>query len=183
MPIFLTKILRYVSFDNIVNKVPDCDVGILFSRILVFFHYKIHYHSFHWFTYYICTLKTSSHRKAGLAWTMQATSTILRIKQFSGHVASPLMAESLALREAVLFCRNKGFASIRFESDSAQLINAIKRNEAISELHGVLSDIRKLSSSVSPSCSFNWIPRTQNVVCDSLAKEALCLVETFMPTT
>ncbi|CAN6812294.1 unnamed protein product, partial [Brassica oleracea] len=125
----------------------------------------------------------SSHRKAGLAWTMQTTLTILRMKQSSGHVASPLMAESLALREAVLFCRNKGFASIRFESDSAQLINAIKKNEAISELHGVLSDIRKLSSSVSPSCSFNWIPRTQNVVCDSLAKEALCLVETFMPTT
>ncbi|KAG5408159.1 hypothetical protein IGI04_004478 [Brassica rapa subsp. trilocularis] len=74
-------------------------------------------------------------------------------------------------------------SSIRVESDSSLLINAIKRKEPLSEIHGVLSDIAMLSSHPSFNLSFHWIPRIQNVVADSLAKEALSMVEGVMTLT
>ncbi|KAL0886511.1 hypothetical protein Bca101_010494 [Brassica carinata] len=93
------------------------------------------------------------------------------------------MAEILALREALIYCRDHGLFSIRIESDSSQLINAVKNKTPIAELHSVLADIAHLSSPLSESLSFFWISRNQNVVADSLAKDALCLVENGMTPT
>lgn len=122
-------------------------------------------------------------KKAGLGWTVQTTSVCLQEKKAVQHVASPLMAEGLAIREALIFCRTRGIQSCRLESDCSQLIRALNRKEPISELHGVLSDIASLSSSPSLSVSFTWIPRNQNVVADYLAKTALCMVEASMALT
>ncbi|WZZ74488.1 hypothetical protein YC2023_085858 [Brassica napus] len=54
------------------------------------------------------------------------------------HVASPLMAEGGAIREALIFCRSRGLHPCRLESNYSQLIKAINRKEPILELHGVL---------------------------------------------
>ncbi|CAN6810016.1 unnamed protein product [Brassica oleracea] len=99
------------------------------------------------------------------------------------HVASPLMAEILAIREALLYCRAHDLSSIRIESDPSQLINAIKKNQPISEIHSVLSDIALLSSAPPTAPSFHWITRLKNAVADSLAKDALCMVEDVMTLT
>ena len=122
-------------------------------------------------------------KKAGLGWTVQTTSVCLQEKKAVQHVASPLMAEGLAIREALIFCRTRGIQSCRLESDCSQLIRALNRKELISELHGVLSDIASLSSSPSLSVSFTWIPRNQNVIADYLAKTVLCMVEASMALT
>ena len=122
-------------------------------------------------------------KTAGLGWTVQSPTTLKHEKKLMRHVASPLMAEGLAIREALLTCRSPGLLACRLESDSAPLIKAINRKELISELHGVLADIDNLCCSPMFSVSFSWIPRNQNVVADALAKEALCMVEAFMPIT
>ncbi|KAF2538019.1 hypothetical protein F2Q68_00019295 [Brassica cretica] len=122
-------------------------------------------------------------KKAGLGWIIQTTSGIIHKKKVMIDVASPLMVEGLALREALKHCVSSGMDSIRFESGSSQLIKAINRHEPLTELHGVLADIFHLSSSPTLSISFNWIPRNQNMLADSLAKDGLCMDEAFMALT
>lgn len=68
------------------------------------------------------------------------------------------MADGLAIRESLIFCKSYGLQSCRLESDSSQLIKAIDRKKPISEFHSVLSDIANLS------ISFSWISRNQKVV-------------------
>lgn len=46
-------------------------------------------------------------------------------KRGASFTASVLIAEGLALTEAMLDCRARGFKEVCFESDSVQLIRAI----------------------------------------------------------
>lgn len=88
-------------------------------------------------------------KKAGLKCSMQTPTAEVQQKKTMWHVSSPLMAEGLAIREALVYCRNQGLYSIYLESDSSQMIKAINQREPITELHGILSDILKQSSSPS----------------------------------
>lgn len=58
-------------------------------------------------------------KKSGLGWTVQRASMIRHLKKPVWHVASPLMAKGLAVREALLYCRAHGLSPIRLESDSS----------------------------------------------------------------
>ena len=87
-------------------------------------------------------------------------------------VASPLVAEALALRAAINNCKELGIQKIQCESDSSQLIKAINDGNAVAEIYGIVADIIILSMSF-VSISFVWIPREKNKVADSLAKQAL----------
>lgn len=89
---------------------------------------------------------------------------------------SPLMAEGLALREAVLSCQHMELRNLRFESDSAQLIKSLTTGDPIAELISVVPDIRNLAAEFE-SISFVWIPRERNVEADRLAKGVLSLYE------
>ena len=89
---------------------------------------------------------------------------------------SPLVAEGLALREAVLSCQHMELRNLRFESDSAQLIKSLTTGDPIAELISVISDIRNLAAEFE-SISFVWIPREKNVEADRLAKGVLSLYE------
>ena len=123
-------------------------------------------------------------KKAGLGWTVRSvTSHELRQKKQVEHVSSALMAEGLAIREALLCCRRQGLNSIHLKSDSSQLISAINRKEPLTKIHGILSDILNLCCSPLMLISFSWIPRDQNFVADSLSKEALCMVGAFTAPT
>ena len=82
------------------------------------------------------------------------------------------MAEALALREALLSSKHSLLSKVWFRSDSQGLITAINSKTYPVELYGVLSDIEFLSSSFS-FIAFSFIPRAQNMLADSLAKNAL----------
>ncbi|ESQ44499.1 hypothetical protein EUTSA_v10003494mg [Eutrema salsugineum] len=82
------------------------------------------------------------------------------------------MAEALAIREAIFDANSRKFSSVLIQSDSLQIIQAINSGSPLSELHGVLGDISKSSVNFS-SVSFKFIPRTENIVADSLAQQTL----------
>uniref|UniRef100_A0A0D3CY26 RNase H type-1 domain-containing protein n=1 Tax=Brassica oleracea var. oleracea TaxID=109376 RepID=A0A0D3CY26_BRAOL len=86
---------------------------------------------------------------AGIGWIFTAPST-LEVNSGSKvqmHVSSPLLAEALAIREALQQAISLKFTYIWVRSDSQVLVRAIDRNRSSSELHGVLSGITGLASS------------------------------------
>uniref|UniRef100_A0A0D3D375 RNase H type-1 domain-containing protein n=1 Tax=Brassica oleracea var. oleracea TaxID=109376 RepID=A0A0D3D375_BRAOL len=113
-------------------------------------------------------------RTAGCRWisydsrfgeTIQGTSTEL-------FVTSPLMAEALAVREALLQARDFHLSNICLKSDNHVLIKALISKQHPVELYGINLDIENLSSSFS-STSFSYVPRSLNSAADALAKSAL----------
>lgn len=64
---------------------------------------------------------------AGLCWTIKGQNRVSSFAMASHFVASPLIAEGLTFREAVMKCSNLGLGlpHIRCKSDSAQLIKAL----------------------------------------------------------
>ncbi|KAG5408861.1 hypothetical protein IGI04_005180, partial [Brassica rapa subsp. trilocularis] len=109
---------------------------------------------------------------AGLGWTTKRQGRDSSFSSIAHHVATPLAAEGLALREALLKCRDMGLSKIRCESDSAILIKAINANSPLVGLYGILADINSIASSFE-SISFNWISRERNGKADGLAKNVL----------
>ncbi|XP_023639357.1 uncharacterized protein LOC111830897 isoform X2 [Capsella rubella] len=94
-------------------------------------------------------------------------------------VTSALVAEALAMRSS-LNClkplqQTGAVGKIEFYSDSKILISAINKQASSKELKAILQDITSLSDSFD-SVSFNFIPRSDNIVADSVAKAALCAV-------
>ncbi|XP_009103820.1 uncharacterized protein LOC103829885 [Brassica rapa] len=90
------------------------------------------------------------------------------------HVASPLLAEALAIRDALLHAFSLGFTSIWLRSDAQALVTAITTKRRPTELYGVLSDIDSISSLFSV-CRFSFCPRASNGLADTLAKAHLCI--------
>lgn len=92
------------------------------------------------------------------------------------YICSPLIAEGLALRDAVAACLALGLKEVKFESDSDQLIKAINRKEPTLELYGIVSDILWMANEFDIAV-FSWIPRLKNCVADVVAKRALLMYE------
>lgn len=90
-------------------------------------------------------------------------------------VASPLMAEALAIREALAHAAAHHHKHIWLRSDSQGLITAIKSNLRSIELYGVLSDVDSMSSTNFDSVSFSYVSGSLNGHVDSLAKACLCM--------
>lgn len=109
---------------------------------------------------------------AGLGGTIEHSAGSESFAVPASHVKSPLLAEGLAVREALLQCRDLGIARIRCESDSTTLVKILNSETTNSELYGVASDILSLASSFE-IISFVWIPRERNFVADGLAKQVL----------
>ncbi|XP_048615932.1 uncharacterized protein LOC125588489 [Brassica napus] len=113
-------------------------------------------------------------KTAGCSWvlhnpsleeTRQGTST-------ERFVASPLMAEALAVREALLQAKALHLTNICLKSDNQVLIKALSSKQHPVELYGINLDIENLSLSFT-SISFAHVPRSLNSVADALAKSAL----------
>ncbi|KAG2298294.1 hypothetical protein Bca52824_034766 [Brassica carinata] len=64
------------------------------------------------------------------------------------------------------------YKQISFESDSKVLVTAIREGSAISDLHGILLDIKVLSEEFN-SISFHWVNRDSIFSVDFLAKQTL----------
>ncbi|XP_048604677.1 uncharacterized protein LOC125582165 [Brassica napus] len=124
----------------------------------------------------ICTdaaWKEESNR-AGLGWifTDHAGDTITSESRSETFVPSPLMAESLAIREALLHARQMGISTLKVKSDAQTLVRAINDRKLLKEMFGIFHDILKLSLQFHV-ISFVFIPRSDNIAADALAKEAL----------
>ncbi|XP_018448792.1 uncharacterized protein LOC108820335 [Raphanus sativus] len=87
-------------------------------------------------------------------------------------VASVLMAEGLAVREALCHALHIGISKIWLRSDCLSLINAISSVTKLMDLYGVLSDIERLSVSFD-FCVFSFVAREENGPADSLSKACL----------
>ena len=89
--------------------------------------------------------------------------------QFQSYVSSALMAEALAIREALRHAHSLGYSKIWLRSDSETLIRALESITQPMILFEVLSDIDSLSF-LFDFCFFSFIPRSQNGLADNLAK-------------
>ncbi|XP_016170478.1 uncharacterized protein LOC107613135 [Arachis ipaensis] len=82
---------------------------------------------------------------------------------------SPLAAEALAVREALIMANNFQLERIIIESDSLILIQALKSQASIAEIQVILDDILDLARSIS-NCGFIWVPREGNALAHEVAK-------------
>ncbi|CAN7036759.1 unnamed protein product, partial [Brassica oleracea var. botrytis] len=64
-----------------------------------------------------------------------------RFSSSADFVMSPLMAEGLAMREAIKKSKELGIRQLRCESDSSQLIKALNSSTEPLEIYGIISDI------------------------------------------
>lgn len=85
---------------------------------------------------------------------------------------SPLIAEAIAIRQALEEARNMGVTNLLVNSDSQILMRIIQKKDFIKELIGILQDLYELSCCFS-SIFFSFIPRGKNSLTDSVAKHAL----------
>lgn len=117
------------------------------------------------------------HEVAGLAWVYSTSSSIElnRGSSLQSAVASPLVAEALAIREALWHASAQSYKRIWLRSDSQWLINAINLNLRLIELYGILSDVDALVFSDFLSVSFSFVSRNHNGPADFLAKACLCM--------
>lgn len=114
----------------------------------------------------------SSTGDAGFGWIVDDPVSRSHHTVSLTFVSSPLMAETMAVLAAMTFALSHGINSIAIFSDSQVLFNTINKKSMKLEIHGTLRDIYQLSVSFN-SVSFNFIPRSQNVRADTMAKQAL----------
>lgn len=87
-------------------------------------------------------------------------------------IGSALIAETLAVKFALLDAISAGFRKLKVFSDCKVLISLLTTGNSIVALRSLLHDIRELSVSFT-SLSFSFVPRLENVLADGLAKSAL----------
>lgn len=111
---------------------------------------------------------------AGLGWifTDHLGSIIIKESKLEEFLSSPLMAESLAIREALLQARRQGYSTLTVFLDAQTLVRAINDGKPLKELFGIIHDILQLSLEFSV-ISFVYISRLNNTAADALAKGAL----------
>ena len=78
---------------------------------------------------------------AGLGWTIKNSRETQRFSSSTDFVMSPLMAEGLAMGEAIKKSKELGIRQLRCESDSSQLIKALNSSTEPLEIYGIISDI------------------------------------------
>lgn len=118
--------------------------------------------------------RRSDSSTSGINWifTSPSASEINRGAMIQLHVSSPLLAESLAVREDLLQAISLNITHIWVHSDSQVLIRAIYWKRGPSELHGALSNIVGLSSSFA-FCFISFVPGISNGPVGALAKTCL----------
>lgn len=99
------------------------------------------------------------------------------IKQGSSSaqfVGLPLMAEAIAIMEALRFAQQMKWKSIQVNLDSQTLVRFINFGGESKKLYCILNDI-KTAFSLFDFLSFVFVPREANLLADKLVKAALHL--------
>ncbi|XP_048626877.1 uncharacterized protein LOC125594926 [Brassica napus] len=81
-------------------------------------------------------------KSAGLGWSVKNTGRNSGFQATAELLAPPLVAEGLAMRDAVKMCKELGLRHIRYESDSSQLMKALNLKTEPPDIYGIVSDIR-----------------------------------------
>ncbi|CAH2051401.1 unnamed protein product [Thlaspi arvense] len=83
----------------------------------------------------------------GIGWTFHRAnqSKLAQDSKAQRFVASPLVAEALAVRLALRHGLSMGITNMQVASDALQLVNAINSGSWLSEIYGILQDIPHLS--------------------------------------
>ncbi|CAN6888258.1 unnamed protein product [Brassica oleracea] len=97
---------------------------------------------------------------------------LMRGSSNRAFVCSALMAEALAIRDALIKAKELNLHSIQLFSGSQVLVSALRSGLDVIEIAVVLLDIRNLATLFCP-LSFIFIPRLENRQADSLARAAL----------
>lgn len=94
------------------------------------------------------------------------------ITGFTGKVfaTSPLVAEAMALREAISLAANLSIENVLLESDSLDLINACRGETEIGEIRNIVQDVKHMRMSFR-KCGFTWIHRSGNNLAHTLAQK------------
>lgn len=113
-------------------------------------------------------------KRAGLAWTFSGSllPIVMEDTSIEDFVGSPLMAEALVVRSALSKAVDLGISDINVYTDCTTLLGAIKGKSQRKEIVGVVSDIKVISSAFA-SIFFFHVSRSQNSICDHLAKATL----------
>ncbi|KAF3517414.1 hypothetical protein DY000_02063843 [Brassica cretica] len=123
---------------------------------------------------YVMFQWNATSKSAGLGWSVKNTGRNSGFQATAELVASPLVAEGLAMKNAVKTCKELGLRQIRYKSDSTQLIKALNSKTEPPEIYGIVSDIR-IECMEFETFYFVWT-RERNIVADRLAKQALSRV-------
>lgn len=83
-------------------------------------------------------------KRAGLAWTISGPSFARPMEKtlIEEFVGSPLVAEALAVRAALLTAIELGITNLKLHTDCTTLLRAINGKSQHKEIIGVVSDIR-----------------------------------------
>ncbi|KAG2302260.1 hypothetical protein Bca52824_030911 [Brassica carinata] len=112
--------------------------------------------------------------QAGCGWYFidNETNSMLQGTKAMDYVSSPLMAEAMAIRSALLHALEAGFSKICIKSDCQALVATITSKRHSADLYVISRDIEHLSSCFL-SISFSFISRNLNSLADSIAKSVL----------
>lgn len=112
-------------------------------------------------------------KTGGFGWifTNRASGLHLQASASSTHIRSPILAEAQAILHAIRHASELGYTNLSIASNSKQLIEAIKSESPLIELHRILQDILILSSFY--AICFKFVPREKNRDADALAKLSL----------
>lgn len=109
---------------------------------------------------------------AGLAWIIDDAGTTTPHSATSRFVASPLIAETFSMRNAMISVLHNGLVSLTIFSDSQILIDLVNSKRRNLEILTLLNNIHLLSLKFNLIC-FIFIPRLDNCEADVVAKHAL----------
>lgn len=99
-------------------------------------------------------------------------------------VFSPIIAEALAVREALAFAINCNMGKVLIETDCKELVRACKQEIKVGEIMALVQDIENLRNN-NPDIGLTWTPREGNVAAHHVAllgsRNALPAIWTSVP--
>ncbi|KAF3547519.1 hypothetical protein DY000_02000785 [Brassica cretica] len=112
--------------------------------------------------------------RGGMGWIIQNQegATLLQGSSHRCYVASAMVAEALAMKEAISSATNAGFTDLLCLTDCKSLTDLITVNSSVTAIQGILHDVDVMSRYLN-SISFSFIPRIKNKAADRLAKAGL----------
>lgn len=112
-------------------------------------------------------------KNAGLGWVCLSSNRAVRARSCKPvpFVKGPSEAEALCIYEALLSLQTQQESKIIIESDAKSVIMAIASKQPPLNLKGIIEDILHIAKSFC-SLSFRFIPRSENLIADDLAKTA-----------
>lgn len=113
--------------------------------------------------------------RLGGVFSGQGSNGLPIISNSRAFMASTLVAEALAIREAVSLAASTGINDLSVFSDSQVVISMIRTQSPSPELKSIFHDIRCLEIHFD-SIIFHYTHRRSNVIADSIAKAALLAV-------